>query len=356
MSLAPIVLRGELHPTIWGGNHLATLLGKTLPHDTPIGEAWETGLAAGAMNAPYAGKTLGDITADLGESLIGSRARALMGDRFPLLVKFLDAQAWLSVQVHPDDEYATRNEGGKLGKTEAWRILHTNAHAQIIHGFARATARDEVAAAITAGTLDALLQRVDVHPGEVFLNLAGTVHATGAGIVLYEVQEYSDVTYRLHDFGRRGPDGQPRELHIPQALDVLHYDPLPQHACRAIPIGPREQVGMDAIHEHLLVACTHFALQEAVLAEGYTCRRATDGTSCQIVSVIAGDVNLSWGSAAAPQGISLGVGETVVLPAAPETFHFTPDVETGNLPPRLLIAWVPQPEDPLVAAWHAAQD
>lgn len=355
MSLAPIVLRGELHPTIWGGDHLVTLLGKTIPPDTLIGESWETGLNAVATNPPYAGKTLGDITAELGERLIGSRARTLMGDRFPLLIKFLDAHAWLSVQVHPDDEYAAQHEGGKLGKTEAWRILQTQAHAQIIHGFSRATSRDEVAAAIAAGTLDTLLQRVDVHPGEVMLNLAGTVHATGAGIVLYEVQEYSDVTYRLHDFGRLGSDGRPRELHIPQSLDVLNYAPLPHHACRAIPVGPRDQTGMDAYHEHLLVACTHFALQEAVLDAGYTCRRVTDGTSCQIVSVIAGDVALSWGSAAAPQGMPLGLGETVVLPAEAETYHFTPDVEMGNLPPRLLIAWVPQFNDALVAAWRAAQ-
>lgn len=355
MSLDPIVLRGVLHETIWGGDHLATLLGKAIPPATKVGEAWETALDAVAINPPYDGRTLGDLTTELGVRLYGTRAQAVMGDRFPLLVKFLDAHAWLSVQVHPDDAYAATHEGGKLGKTEAWRILHTQSHAQIIHGFAGPTDRAAVARACQDGTVEQLTARVPVHPGDVILNPAGTIHATGAGIVLYEVQEYSDVTYRLHDFGRTGPDGQPRQLHIDQALDVLDYAPPPRHTQRAIPIGPRDQTGMEDRHAHMLVACTHFALLEADLSDGFPLRRITDGASCQIVTVIAGDVELSWGSLNAPKGMPLGVGETVVLPAEPDTFHFTPDGEAGDAAPRLLIAWVPMPDDPAVGAWQAAQ-
>ncbi len=355
MSLDPIALRGVLKETIWGGTHLASLLGKHLPLDTKIGEAWETALDATATNPPYSGRTLGDLTDELGVRLYGTRARAVFGDRFPLLVKFLDAHAWLSVQVHPDDAYADAHEGGRLGKTEAWRVLHTEGDAHIIHGFAGVTQRDAVAAAIRAGTLDALMQRVPVQAGDVVLNRAGTIHALGAGIVIYEIQEYSDVTYRLHDFGRTNPDGQPRELHIEQSLDVLDYEPLARHTMRPVAVGPQTATGTADPREQLLVADPHFALAEITLSGGYTARRETDGTSVQIVTVISGQVELSWGDMAAPRGMVLATGETVVLPAEDARYHFTPDDEDDDDTPRLLVAWVPTTDDPAVTAWAALQ-
>ncbi|HKD76232.1 MAG TPA: type I phosphomannose isomerase catalytic subunit, partial [Ktedonobacterales bacterium] len=121
MGLAPILLQGSLHETIWGGQHLKHVAGKALPADILVGESWETALDSVALNDPYAGQTLGALTDQLGVKLYGTRAREICGERFPLLAKFIDAHAWLSVQVHPDDEYAAAHEGGKLGKTEAWR-------------------------------------------------------------------------------------------------------------------------------------------------------------------------------------------------------------------------------------------
>jgi mannose-6-phosphate isomerase len=355
VSLDPIVLRGVLHETIWGGQELSAVLGKKLPPGAKIGESWETAVDAVAVNQPYDGRTLGAITEELGERLYGSRARAIFGERFPLLIKFLDAHAWLSVQVHPDDAYAAAHENGKLGKTEAWRILATEGNAQIMHGFVRATNRDEVAQAVRDNTLEQFVYHMPVQPGDIVLNLAGTLHATGAGIVLYEIQEYSDVTYRLYDYGRKDANGQPRQLHVEQALDVLDYAPLAQHRQRPVAVGAHDQTGMNDQHEQLLVVDSHFALMEVALADGHTLRRTTDGTSCQIVSVIAGAVELSWGAVNAPHGISLGSGETVVLPAEPGTFHFTPDEEADDTVPRLLVAWVPDLNDPAVQAWRVAQ-
>ena len=345
MSLDPIVLRGSLKETIWGGDHLATLLGKTLPPQTAIGESWETALEAVATNPPYEGRTLGDITNEFGVRLYGSRARAIFGDRFPLLIKFLDAHAWLSVQVHPDDVYAAEHEGGKLGKTEAWRILRTEPNAQIIHGFAHATNRAEVEASIRTGQLESLAHYEPVQAGDAVLNHAGTLHATGAGIVLYEVQEYSDVTYRLYDFGRVGTDGKPRELHIPQSLDVLDYDPLPRHKTQPIPLnGPQAR---------MLVVCKHFALAEVALAAGAPVTRPTDGTSCQIVSVIEGQLRITWGPPHALRSGVVHLGETVVLPAEDGTYQLSAESSRTT---RLLITWVPTSDDPAVAAWFAAQD
>ncbi len=344
MSLDPIVLQGTLKETIWGGNHLATLLNKSLPPHARIGESWETDLDARATNPPYTGHTLDNLTKELGVRLYGTRAQAIFGDRFPLLIKFLDAQAWLSVQVHPDDTYAAEHEHGKLGKTEAWRILQAEPGAQIMHGFARATNRDEVAAAIQANQLEKLAHYEPMKAGDIVLNLAGTLHATGAGIVLYEIQEYSDITYRLYDFGRLDANGKPRALHVAQALDVLDYDPLPRHLMQPITVGnPAEQ---------LLVADKHFALAEMQLTPGTTNRRTTDGTSCHIISVIAGDLRLTWGQPAAPQMGTVRQGETVIMAAEDAPYLLAAASAT---PTRILIAWVPSSDDPAVQAWYAAQ-
>lgn len=344
MSLDPIVLRGVLKETIWGGDHLASLLGKTLPPGAPIGESWETALDAVAINPPYTGRTLGDLTDELGVRLYGTRARAIMGDRFPLLIKFLDAHEWLSVQVHPDDVYAAEHEGGKLGKTEAWRILQTAADAQILHGFNRATNRAEVEAAIQKAELKDMVHYEPMMAGDAVLNRAGTLHATGAGIVLYEVQEYSDVTYRLYDFGRVDANGQPRELHIPQALDVLDYDLLPRHVARPLTLrNPQAR---------MLIADKHFALVELALVPGAPMPYATDGSSCQIISVIAGEARLTWGPLGAQRSGVVRLGETVVLPAEQATTVLTTENDPHT---RLLITWVPAADDPDCAAWYAAQ-
>ncbi|MBA3822760.1 MAG: hypothetical protein H0X24_02505 [Ktedonobacterales bacterium] len=224
-----------------------------------------------------------------------------------------------------------------------------------MHGFAAATDRDAVALAIRTGTLESLIAHVPVHPGDVVLNRAGTIHALGAGIVIYEIQEYSDVTYRLHDFGRTDANGQPRDLHVAQSLEVLEYEPLPRHTTRPVAVGPQTATGDADPREQLLVADRHFALAEITLAHGYTARRETDGTSMQIVTVISGQVELSWGDSAAPRGLVLETGETVILPAEDARYHFTPDDEDDDTTPRLLIAWVPTDDDPAVQAWNTVQ-
>src|SRR5262249_54951056 len=151
---SPILLEGSLHSTIWGGRHLAAIAGKRLPDDTPIGESWETAVESVARSAPFTGETLGALVARYGADLLGLRAVEVFGVRFPLLAKFIDARQQLSVQVHPDDAYAAMHEGGKLGKTEAWYILHAEPGAQLIHGLRRAVTRDEVQAAIAATQLE----------------------------------------------------------------------------------------------------------------------------------------------------------------------------------------------------------
>jgi len=230
-ALTPWPLRPELRRRPWGGTGLDARwpgagAGRE-PGVEPIGEAWLAGpdtlVAAGAD----AGTRLAELAGRHGRALLGTAPWARYGDRFPLLVKLLDAAAPLSLQVHPDDAYARRHEAasGHLGKTEAWWVLDAAPCATVWWGFRRPTGRAEVAAAIADGTLAGLLRRLPVAPGDVVVNPAGTVHALGAGLTVYEVQQASDLTYRLDDHGRVGADGRPRPLHVEAALAVAAYAP-----------------------------------------------------------------------------------------------------------------------------------
>ncbi|HEV2581789.1 MAG TPA: type I phosphomannose isomerase catalytic subunit, partial [Ktedonobacteraceae bacterium] len=217
----PIKLASSLHETIWGGRRFERDGWKQLPPGgAPIGEAWETEINTVAQNQPYRGKTLGALVEEFGAALLGQQAITAFGRRFPLLAKFIDANAKLSVQVHPDDAYAAQHEGGKLGKTECWYILAAAPGASIVHGFKENTSREAVRRAIESVALESLLEEVPVAPGDVIFVPAGTVHAIGSGVMLYELQEYSDITYRMYDYGRLTAAGTPRELHIAQSLAV----------------------------------------------------------------------------------------------------------------------------------------
>jgi mannose-6-phosphate isomerase len=338
--LHPIQLRGSLHETIWGGQNLARYAGKALPPDAKVGESWETETGNQAINPPYQGRSLGDLVVEFGELLLGTQTLAVFGPRFPLLAKFIDAQDKLSVQVHPSDEYAHQHEGGKLGKTEAWYILHADPGSALIHGLQRAVARDEVRQAIADVTLETLVHEEPVQAGDVVFVPAGTIHAIGAGIILYELQEYSDVTYRLYDYGRLTSAGTPRELHVDKALDVIHYDPTPTHKVR--PVVLKDEA--DQTLHRCLVACRYFVLEE--LAFQGALADTTSQTSCQILSLLDGACTLSAGQ---DEPLTLKKGDTVVLPAALGAYHL------AGAHCRLLRSYVPTPDDTLLRRFWSAQ-
>lgn len=337
-SLAPIHLRSSLHPTIWGGRNLIRIAGKQLPEQEKIGESWETATDTVALNDPYSGQTLGALVEQYGEALIGARAAEIFGMRFPLLAKFIDAQDQLSVQVHPDDAYASAHENGKLGKTEAWYILQADDGAEIVYGLNKKASEGQIRQAIAENRLEDYLRRVKVHAGNVVLVPAGTVHAICAGIVLYELQEYSDVTYRLYDYGRLQPDGQPRELHVEQSLAVMNYAP-PE-------FDFVQPVAVDEAHpeqRRVLVGCRYFVEEEANV-QGEASGMERPG-SCQIISVLQGSCEVVWSGGT----VLVGLGETVVLPAAigPHT------LQAGFA--RVLRSWVPDENDDLLEKWRTAQ-
>ncbi len=201
-------------------------MGKSLPTGDPYGESWELHDTSTIANGMHAGRTLGDLLAEFGTDLIGAGNNPEEG--FPLLAKILDASDWLSVQVHPDDEQAHKLEGDPRGKTEAWYIIAAESGAQLVIGVQPGTERSEMAQAIRENRLENLLVYADVRAGDVLYIPANTIHAIGPGLLIYEIQQSSDVTYRLYDWGRMGMDGKPRPLHVEKGVEVSNVETVPQ--------------------------------------------------------------------------------------------------------------------------------
>jgi mannose-6-phosphate isomerase len=219
-SLYPYVIEPKETTAIWGGDALVTRYGKAGDPKAKLGESWECWDANHITNGELAGSTIADLRSKLGSSLLGDLDPKRI---FPILTKIIDARDRLSVQVHPDDAYARRVEGQQNGKTECWYILSAGSGAELVLGWERDTSKEEYERRVADGSLGEVLHRVPVHPGDAFYLPSGTVHAIGAGIVLFETQQASDLTYRIFDWNRTGPDGKSRELHVQKAADVLDY-------------------------------------------------------------------------------------------------------------------------------------
>ena len=225
VTMHPAFRGGKLTP--WGGEKLRTVYGKPIA-GVPTGESLEISCIPGLESTDDTGVKLPELITRYGARFAGKYA----AEPFPLLLKFIDAAESLSVQVHPDDAYAHANEGGKLGKTEAWLILDAPQGSQLVYGIKNGTTLAQLRTACEAGAaVEPLLCRVDVKPGDVCFIPAGCVHAIGAGIMLYEIQQSSDVTYRFYDWDRVDKQGNRRELHLDKALDVTDLgfalDPIP---------------------------------------------------------------------------------------------------------------------------------
>jgi mannose-6-phosphate isomerase len=227
MDAYPLKLVPVFKPRIWGGRRLAEVFGKELPPGQKIGESWEIAdLPEGQSriaNGVFAGQTLGEVVRRHMEEITGARD---FPRQFPLLIKFLDAQEVLSVQVHPDAETCRRMGKGDP-KTECWYIIRAEPGAVIYKGFQQGVTREQFARAIAEGTAADLLAAVAVQPGECHFIPAGTVHSLGAGLLIAEVQTPSDTTYRVFDWNRVDESGRPRPLHIAEALESIHFDVTP---------------------------------------------------------------------------------------------------------------------------------
>lgn len=327
IDLYPLITQARLAQPLWGGTFLARWLELPQPQPERLGEVWLVYDTNSIIDGPLAGKTLAQVTRDYGEALVGRRTIARYGADFPLLAKFIDAADRLSIQVHPDDSYAHTHEAdtGFHGKTEAWHILYAAPGADVVYGLARLSNRDELTAAITGGTLEPFLRRLPVAAGDTVFVPAGTLHAINAGIVLFEIQQKSDLTYRVYDYGRiDAATGQLRALHIEKALDVTDYAPAP----RGIVPPLQLEAGRD-----LLVACESFALERLNLTG--VVERIVDPATFEILTVVNGSATLRWSDGAR----HLRRGEAVVIPACLGSYALEPTEEA-----QILRAYVPDLE------------
>jgi len=302
MALYPLLLNPALHVKVWGGRRLESIMGKTLPTDEPYGESWEMHDTAMVMNGPLAGQSLGEVLAQYGPDLVGPDHDPAEG--LPLLAKILDADDWLSVQVHPDDEQARELEGQPRGKTEAWYVLDGEPGAKIVIGVQPGTTPEQMAAAIESNTLENLLVYAEVGPGDVLFVRAGTIHALGSGLLIYEIQQSSDTTYRLYDWGRLGLDGKPREMHIEKGKRVANLNTLPEiiHTAQ----NPAQVV---EIVDSPFFVTRLYQLNDAV---GTHVDLDTGGTRFHILTCIDGLVSVSAGAIQ----IELAKGRTALIPAS----------------------------------------
>jgi mannose-6-phosphate isomerase len=297
----------------WGGRSLQKILGRELPPGI-VAESWDVAAhpngSSTVNNGPLAGKTLPEVMDLLGVELVGEHSlAALARGRFPLLIKLLDCNRWLSVQVHPNDEYGLQHEG-EWGKTEMWVVLHAEPEAELIYGFAPGMTKEKYAEQIGGEESAVGLHRVKVKAGDVIFVPSGAVHALGPGIIVTEIQQNSDTTYRIYDWGR------PRPLHIQQSLDVLDFTLVaPQ------PVKPKIMLDDEGFKVESLAACPYFETERLTMPAGYEFFGLCDGATFELWAVIHGQATIY--SDAEP--LTLNAVQWALLPAEMGEFQVQAD-------------------------------
>lgn len=292
---------------LWGGRRLESVLGKPIGGGDDYAESWEivdhdSGQSVVA-NGPLAGKTLQQLVADHGPQLLGRHHPV---DRFPVLFKFLDANRQLSVQVHPDDAAGAQLDPPDLGKTEAWVVLSAEPDSYLYAGLKRGFDRPALHREVVRQTTELCLHKVYPKVGDCIFIPAGTVHSIGAGLVVAEIQQSSNTTFRLFDWNRVGKDGKTRELHLEQGLDAIDY-------ARG-PVDPQVPQRINEDCEQL-VACEKFVLNRWRFSGPAT---IGDPQTCQILAVLDGTLTLE-GEEGGPK--SMKKGQTILVPAACSPIH-----------------------------------
>ncbi|MFO7775881.1 MAG: type I phosphomannose isomerase catalytic subunit, partial [Candidatus Hydrogenedentota bacterium] len=283
-------------------------------------------------DGPQKGATLRSLLEEDPRYILGSHAQLTVHGRFPLLLKLLDAQDVLSVQVHPDDECAKRLGEPDVGKTEMWHVLHAEPGSELICGLDPAVTAEQLEGLVSDGpALERALRHVDVKPGDSAFLPAGTVHAIGAGLVLAEIQQNSDVTYRLYDWGRVQADGAPRELHIDKAREAIHFGE--EHPGLVQPVTLQAEGGERQVH----AACPYFAAERVDLTGAMP--RTTGGSSFHILLALSGKLMVS------AEGASLTVspGKAMLIPGGAGAYtleghgsyldYYVPDIEADIIHP-----------------------
>jgi mannose-6-phosphate isomerase len=316
-TLYPLRFAPVFRRYVWGGRKLGTILGKPIGPGNDYAESWEVvdhgEDQSRVADGPLKGMSLHDLTLKHGKELLG---RHDPQPRFPLLFKFLDCEKTLSVQVHPNDQQAAKLDPPDAGKTEAWVVLAAKSGSVIYAGLKRGFDRPALEREVARGACELCLHRFEPAPGDCVFLPAGGIHALGAGLMISEIQQASDVTFRLFDWNRLGTDGKPRPLHVEQALDAIDYN--------RGPIDPQKPRPTERRHVSRLVECDKFVVDRWEFDEPY---RVGGDDRFHLISVLHGAIEIIGD----PMQKPLFAGQTVLLPAEMGRCYLVPEGSTTLL-------------------------
>ncbi len=302
----PLHFSPYLKSVIWGGETIAPFKG-IVTDQKSIGESWEISAVPGKVSVvdrgTFKGRSLTELIEVFGPALVGGKVYETYGKNFPLLIKIIDAKDNLSVQVHPDDELAEKRHHCP-GKTEMWHIIDTAPGAKIYVGLKQQITPDEYERRVADNTIMDVIYSYDSAPGDTFFLPAGRIHAIGAGNLLAEIQETSDITYRIYDYDRRDADGNPRQLHTEQARDAIDYTVYPNYKNEPAPAG---------VADVDLVNCKHFDVRRILLDNAENLPMNHTRNSFMIVMCLAGEAILGYGSEG--KTTTIKQGDTLLFPA-----------------------------------------
>jgi len=309
MKLYPLQFEPILKERIWGGTKLKTYLNKPITSDI-TGESWEISTVEGDIsiiaNGPLRGKSLNDLINEFPDAVLGDKVHERFGKQFPLLFKYLDAREDLSIQLHPNDELAKKRHNS-FGKTEMWYVMQADEAARLIVGFKQKSSPEEYLQHIHDKTIIDILDTKTVKSGDVFFLETGTIHAIGAGIVVAEIQQTSDITYRIYDFDRVDANGNKRELHVDLSLEAINYET----------VAAEKQYSKTENISNTVVDCQYFTTNFLPLDGTATIYK--HGTSFTVYMCVDGKFNLTIND----ETYDYKKGDTVLLPASLTDFRLS---------------------------------
>jgi mannose-6-phosphate isomerase len=313
MNWYPLVFKPIVKERIWGGTKLRDVLHKPIVSEIS-GESWELSTVPGDVsvvaNGEMSGMDLNSVVALNPEAVLGKKVVAQFGNQFPLLFKFLDAREDLSIQVHPNDALA-KERHNSFGKTEMWYVMQADPGAQLIVGFQNDSNAESYKQALEQNKVVDLLEKHSVQKGDVFFLETGTVHAIGAGTLIAEIQQTSDITYRIYDFDRRDAQGNLRELHTDLALDAINYQRT----------AAKMNYSQEIDSSNVMVDCPYFTTSFIPLTTAVTVNQSM--TSFTVLMVMEGECSLHYEDTT----MNITKGTTVLLPAALGTVQLTGKAE-----------------------------
>jgi len=325
MTLYPLKFTPIVKEKIWGGQKLKTVLNKDLGQLNNGGESWELSSVPGNVsvveNGSLKGTTLTQLMDTYKGALMGEKVYNRFGSMFPLLIKFIDANDDLSVQVHPGDEMAKKRHDS-FGKTEMWYVMAADKGSKLISGFSKNIKKEEYKPLLEKGKFLDVLAQHEVKAGDVFFMPAGRIHAIGSGVLVAEIQQTSDVTYRVYDYDRRDDAGNTRELHVDEALDAINFDDKDSGKIKY------EIIQQNAVN---LVNCSYFCTN-MISIDGAPIERASVADSFRIYMCVEGQCEITTAEGSA----KISMGETVLVPASSAKITVK-----GSTPSRLLEVYVP---------------